>query len=202
MRARSENPNTAFRRRAFEHGFTLMELMVVVVIVGILASLAIYSVTKYIASAKTAEAREVLTSIKAGQEAYRDETFRYLGVSNSADTFYPSNDLNGRISIQWGASFAGCTNGSVTCDVGFKTLGVEPTAAVRFRYTTVAGTAGSTPSLGTVPAIAGYNLPAAAAAAPWYVAKAVSDLDGDGVTYSAYVTSSFQSEIYEQNGGE
>lgn len=181
-----------------------MELMVVVVIVGILATLAIYSVTKYIASAKTAEAREILASIKAGQEAYRDETFRYLSVSSSPDTFYPSNDFNGRVSIQWGATASGCTNGSVTCDIGFKTLGVEPSAPVRFRYTTVAGTAGSIPSLGTSPAAVSstYNLPTAAQAAPWYVAKAASDLDNDGTAYSIYVTSSFQSEIYEQNGGE
>lgn len=192
------------RGRTSVRGFTLMELMVVVVIVGILASLAIYSVTKYIASAKTAEAREVLTSIKGGQEAYRDETFRYLSVSNNPDIFYPSDDFNGRVSIQWGGVYSTCTNGTVTCDVGFKTLGVEPSAAVRFRYTTVAGTAGSIPSLGTAPAAVSttYNLPTAAVGAPWYIAKAASDLDNDGVAYSIYVTSSFQSEIYEQNGGE
>ncbi|MDF3072050.1 MAG: hypothetical protein K0R38_7651 [Polyangiaceae bacterium] len=38
-------------------GFTLVELMIVVAIVGILAALAIYGVRKYMANAKTAEAR-------------------------------------------------------------------------------------------------------------------------------------------------
>ncbi len=56
-------------------GFTLVELMIVVAIIGVLAALAIYGVRRYMASSKTAEAKQNVGAIlTAALHAYNSET--------------------------------------------------------------------------------------------------------------------------------
>lgn len=57
-----------------KRGFTLVELMIVVAIIGVLAALAIYGVRKYVTNSKTAEARMMLGRIsKDAVAAYAKE---------------------------------------------------------------------------------------------------------------------------------
>lgn len=142
-------------------GFTTMELLIGVVIVGILAALAIPSFKGYVYRSRVSEAVSMLNEIKTRQESYRAKYGQYAAVSGNGDwaaaAFNP-NAIPGVDAVGW------------TSTANWEALGVTPPGAVRFRYATVAGPPGGNP-----PPSANLD-----ERDFWFAARAEGDLDGDG----------------------
>jgi type IV pilus assembly protein PilE len=71
-------------RKSLSRGFTLIELMITVAIIGILASVAYPAYTSSIVKGKRAQGRAALTELMQQQERYMTQRNCYLGFTTAA----------------------------------------------------------------------------------------------------------------------
>ncbi len=107
-------------------GFTLLELMIVVVIIGILAALAIPRMMAVSVRAKQAEAKGILKQIYTEQRAYRQLYDRYFVAGGPADKNNPNTFAPINVEIQLPARYAYTIT---TADGGIATFTAQATAA-------------------------------------------------------------------------
>lgn len=176
------------RRHHAAAGFTLVELMIVVAITGVLASLAIPAFSSYKKRARGWQAEELLQSIGVKQEAYRAEFGQYFNVSACAWALQPANNCF----IPNAGGMDGTRSVLFPAGTLFDTLGVNPGGGVYFGFTTWAGA----PNGATAP-------PPALNMAPdfWWVAQAKADFDQDGTPMIFELTSQSRRVWYSDAKG-
>jgi len=151
-------------------GFTLLELMISVAIVGILSAIAIPAFISYRYKAQAQEAIDFLGIIKLRQESYRAEFGEYCNVNTphpkggSGQNEAPKGDED----LRWNPA-----------PNKWLELGASPSqGSVKFQFDVIAYTPATVPTSN----IWGFTNTDFV-----YVATAVGDLDGDGtqVTFDA-----------------
>ncbi|MBP9113113.1 MAG: prepilin-type N-terminal cleavage/methylation domain-containing protein [Polyangiaceae bacterium] len=180
-------------KRAGRAGFTLTELMIVVSIIGVLATIAVVSYRKMINASKTTEATRIVQAIRLAQESYSSAVGQYANISTSLDgTLCPA--VAHTYKTPWDST---CSGGVDT----WNRLTLETDGPVLFRYATMAGLAGTLPGAAPAGLESTPNFGAVAMPANWFTVAAKGDTDGNG-TLAVVVGTSWTNQLYIDRDGE
>ncbi|AFY00968.1 type IV pilin protein [Bdellovibrio bacteriovorus] len=171
-------------KRKSQSGFSLVELMVVVAIIGILASIAIPSINKYMAKARQSEAKTNLSSIYTAEKAFFTEYNTYDGRF-AAVGYTPEGKLRYNVGFAGVGVTAGAGDGYATApsNLSFDARGYCGTTAGTFQNgcTLLNGASGGLPvalAAAHCTAVAGVTPAGCATAKTTFQAGAVAIIQG------------------------
>ena len=112
--------------KELQHGFTLIELMITVAIIGILTAVAIPSYQEYVARAQVTEAVNIITGLKIEYTSAYGETGSC--PINGVNGFNQATDYSGKYveKVDFGGALASVTDSSCSLTATFKSTGVYP----------------------------------------------------------------------------
>ena len=178
-----------FKQLKGQKGFTLIELMIVVAIIGILAAIAIPNFLTYQLKSRQSEAKTNLQAIKTSEVAFQAERGCYVGMAAEGVAAPAAGTKTAPFT--WGVGLPPSAVGTLWCAAPpaagvftgfFNDIGFKATGNVNYRYgvdATVGPVAGYTAATSCPLALAGTGAIGGAAMTN-FVAVAQSNLDGDG----------------------
>jgi prepilin-type N-terminal cleavage/methylation domain-containing protein len=153
-------------------GFTLVELMIVVVILGILAAVAIPAFSRYVKRSKTSEASANLRAIYQGEVAYYNRVPQQF--DNQSGQFVTAG-------AQPAVSPLGSRSTGVWTDLNWQQIGFSTDSQLYYQYTPTATGTGSSAAL-TITALG--NLDGAGAIATFQRSATIVNGDVQGSNIS------------------
>ncbi|HEX8953673.1 MAG TPA: prepilin-type N-terminal cleavage/methylation domain-containing protein [Polyangia bacterium] len=179
-------------------GFTLIELMIVVAIIGVLAVVAGTAYRRYMDSGRTAEAMAMLGEIRAKEEAYRAEYSQYAGWSGGSETAANSLPAVDNTTCTTGSTKEPCPKAIPSTNAIWSALGINAGRnSLYCGYILNSGPVGSSVAGGIGQGLLGTT----AQTIPWWYAVAICDNDGnpgDG-NNATFATASITTVVSTQN---
>lgn len=181
-------------------GFTLIEMMIVVVIIGVLAALAVVGYRKLITASHVSEATNMVQNIRVAQEAYHSEVQQYADMSAGllSNGWYPSTTPNGKTYTAWGAA----CGGQCQTNMDWSMLPLHVDGPVLFGYATRAGTANTSPADKQITVNGSTLVFPAPSPTDWFIVAATCDLDSAGTPNTSVYTTSWTNQVYVDHEGE
>ena len=160
-----------------KNGFTLLEMIVVVAIIGVLAAVAIPVYRGYLIRSRASEAYTILQGIRDREEAYFSEYKRY---TDNLAHYTPNGCVARNETESWD------TDAEIDYWID---LGFTPDGPTWYSYRVISPYAGGVFGNGaSLPNNIGTSWPANFSR-PWFVAEACGDLDNNGIMARFYVSS-------------